>query len=150
MKIFGGKKILEFILIAFSSFCYGNFLSYTEEKFKPQFLLLCTLLSSSFLYYMYTGEKSRRLLRKRLAGTEKSIRERERLSIKSWNLKTQFACYKNYGWISSSCKKKHKKRVERTLDISEKKIPLLINKISTAFCFSLSLTFKVLKAYHTV
>lgn len=46
---FWRQKNLEFILIAFSSFCYGNF-SHTEEKFKPQFLLLCTLLSSSFLF----------------------------------------------------------------------------------------------------
>jgi hypothetical protein len=45
-------------------------------------------------------------------------------------------------------KKKHKKRVERTPDLSEK-IPLLINKISTAFVFPLT-HFEVLKAYHTV
>lgn len=54
---FWRQKNLEFILIAFSSFCYGNF-SHAQEKFKPQFLLLCTLLSFFFLFTYILQEKN--------------------------------------------------------------------------------------------
>lgn len=93
------------------------------------------------LSYVYI--QSEGITRGNLGTQQKEVDEEERsgrLSIKSWNLKTQFVRYKNYGWISLVvvCKKTKWKRVESTLrDItSSKKSPfILINKISTPLPF---------------
>lgn len=82
------------------------------------------------IYEHYTGEKSRRLLRRKFGWWGRESDYRLNHETLKHSLLISIKIMGEYLFRA----KKHKKRVERTL-ISEK-IPLIINKISTAFCFS--------------